>query len=241
MSEQAKWWCGMLIALMMGLYLGLVVPQPSVPTEPTQPETVPVFAAVTQEPAVEENLFAQPAETPGFAIEVLNVEVPQPKRVLIYHTHTYEAFAQADGDRYQETETWRTADSAHNMIRVGEELTVLLQALGLEVTHDTTAFEPPVLSTAYTRSLEMLEKRKAAGESYDLYIDLHRDAYVASYGGDNTVSIADTDVAKLMLLIGKGEGVTGQGYDVKPDWEKNLAISQAITDDLNEQASGLCR
>ena len=76
---------------------------------------------------------------------------------------------------------------------------------------------------------------------HDLCIDLHRDAYAASYGGSNTVSVGGTDVAKLMLLIGKGEGVTGQGYDVKPDWQANLAIAQAITDDLNQQADGLCR
>lgn len=241
MNERIRWWCGMMIAVMMGLYLGLMIPQPPAETKRAQPEAAPVFAAITEEPVVEENLFAQPAETPGFSIEVLNVDVPAPKRVLIYHTHTYEAFAQSEGNRYQETETWRTADSAHNMIRVGEELTSLLRSVGVEVVHDTTAFEPPVLSTAYTRSLAMLEKRIAAGETYDLYIDLHRDAYAASYGGSNTVSIGGVDTAKLMLLIGKGEGVTGQGYDVKPDWEKNLAIAQAITDDLNSQAEGLCR
>ena len=236
MNEQARWWCSMLMAVMMGMYLGLMIPSPAV--EPQQ-EAVAAFAV--QDAQVEENLFIRPAETPGFSIEVLNADIPKPKRVLIYHTHTYEAFAQVEGARYQETETWRTADSAHNMVRVGGELAALLRALGVQVTHDTTAFEPPVLSTAYTRSLAMLEKRIADGETYDLYIDLHRDAYTASYGGRNTVSIGGADVAKLMLLIGKGEGVTGQGYDVKPEWEKNLAVAQAITDDLNEQASGLCR
>lgn len=229
----------MLIALMMGLYLGLAIPDPSAKAPPPQPEAAAAFAV--QDVELEDNLFIQPAETPAFSIEVIQTEKPQPKRVLIYHSHTYEAFEQVEGNRYQETEQWRTADSAHNMIRVGEELTTLLRALGVEVVHDTTAFEPPVLSTAYTRSLAMLEKRTADGETYDLYIDLHRDAYSASYGGGNTVSIGGADVAKLMLLIGKGEGVTGQGYDVKPDWEKNLAIAQAITDDLNEQAEGICR
>ena len=239
MNEQARWWCGMLITLMVGLYLGLAIPDPSPETPPPQPEAAAAFAV--QDVELEENLFIQPAETPAFSIEVILTEKPQSKRVLIYHSHTYEAFEQVEGNRYQETEQWRTADSAHNMIRVGEELTTLLRALGVEVVHDTTAFEPPVLSTAYTRSLAMLEKRIADGETYDLYIDLHRDAYSASYGGGNTVSIGGADVAKLMLLIGKGEGVTGQGYDVKPDWEKNLAIAQAITDDLNEQAEGICR
>lgn len=243
MNERAKWWCGMMIALMMGLYMGLLIPEPAEPAEPAPkpPEAAAVFAAMQETPAPQENIFANPAETPGFAIEVLQMETPAVRRVLIYHTHTYEAFEQSGEKRYRETEKWRTADSEHNMIRVGEELAALLRSLGIEATHDTTAFEPPVLSTAYTRSLDMLERRAAAGERYDLYIDLHRDAYTASYGGSNTVSIGGTEVAKLMMLIGKGEGVTGQGYDEKPDWKANLTIAQAITDDLNQQAPGLCR
>ena len=107
--------------------------------------------------------------------------------------------------------------------------------------HDETAFEPPVLSSAYARSLEMLRSRQALGERYDLYIDLHRDAFIASYSGGNTVSLGGTEVAKLMLLIGKGEGATGQGFDEKPDWERNLAIAQQITHSLQDQHQALCR
>lgn len=126
--------------------------------------------------------------------------------MLIYHTHTYEAYEQTQDDPYEETEKWRTADSAHNVVRVGEELAALLRGLGVEVVHDVTAFEPPNLSSAYTRSLEMLEKRQAAGERYDLYIDLHRDAYAESQTGPNTVNAGGVEAAKLMLLIGKGRG-----------------------------------
>ena len=238
MNERSRWWCGLMIALMAGLYLGMLLPRQE---RAEQPEAVPVLATVQETLVPEENIFAQPVQMAEFAIEVLKTEHPAAKRVLIYHTHTYEAFEQDEKAPYQETEKWRTADSGHNMIRVGEELAALLEAVGVETVHDTTAFEPPVLSTAYARSLEMLEKRTAAGERYDLYIDLHRDAYSASYGGANTVSIGGTKVAKLMVLVGKGEGVTGQGYDVKPDWQANLAVAQAITDDLNQQANGLCR
>lgn len=195
----------------------------------------------------EENLFAiSPVETPkpdGFAIEVLGVgeaEAPK-KRVLIYHTHTYEAFRQAEDGRYQETETWRTADAEHNMLRVGRELAALLRSMDVEVVHDETAFEPPKLSSAYARSLDMLERRQAAGETYDLYIDLHRDAYIESQKGPNTVNVGGQEAARLMILIGRGEGATGQGYAEKPDWQANLAIAQTITDTLNAQAEGLCR
>ena len=75
----------------------------------------------------------------------------------------------------------------------------LLRSLGVEVVHDVTAFEPPSLSSAYTRSLEMLEKRQAAGERYDLYIDLHRDAYAESQTGPNTVNAGGVATSGLEM------------------------------------------
>lgn len=201
-----------------------------------EPEAAAVFAVA------EDNLFSPVEETQtGFSIEVLGVGQEPKKRVLIYHTHTYEAFAQVAEDPYQETEKWRSADSRHNMVRVGEELSALLRGLGVEAVHDVTAFEPPVLSSAYVRSLDMLRARKTAGEQYDLYIDLHRDAYIEGQKGPNTVDAGGEKAARLMVLIGKGEGQTGQGFDEKPNWEKNLAVAQAITDALNRQAEGMGR
>ena len=49
------------------------------------------------------------------------------------------------------------------------------------------------------------------------------------------------EAAKLMLLIGKGEGQTSEGFDQRPDWEANLTIAREVTDDLNAQVDGLCR
>lgn len=232
METGTRWMCGMLAALTTGFCVGV--------TAPRMPQQEPAAAVFSHQ--MEENLFAQTAPAAdGFTIEVLGTDrQTQPKRVLIYHSHTYEAYEQTD-ERYRETEKWRTADSAHNVVRVGEELAALLRSHGLEVVHDSTAFEPPTLSTAYTRSLQMLENRQAAGETYDLYIDLHRDAYAASSTGKNTVNAGGVETARLMLLVGKGEGQTGQGFDVKPDWPTNLAIAQRVTDALNDQAEGLCR
>lgn len=240
----------LLAAALVGTAAGL-----NLPTRMQGGGVVAAFSAFSGE--VTENLFAvsadpqatgSPADTPAppenadFVIRLLSAETETPrKRVLIYHTHTYEAYEQISDDPYEETEKWRTADNAHNVVRVGEELAALLRSLGVEVVHDVTAFEPPNLSSAYTRSLEMLEKRQAAGEQYDLYIDLHRDAYAESQTGPNTVNAGGVEAAKLMLLIGKGEGQTSEGFDQRPDWEANLAVAQAMTDDLNAQVDGLCR
>jgi hypothetical protein len=95
-------------------------------------------------------------------------------RILIYHTHTNEAYRKAPGDTYQETEAWRTADQSHSVVRVGEVLVELLEDRGFDVIHEVTNHEPPDLGTAYERSLKTIE---GYPKNFDLYIDLHRDAY----------------------------------------------------------------
>ena len=121
------------------------------------------------------------------------------------------------------------------MIRVGRELADRLREAGIEVAHDTSDYEMPRLSTAYSRSLEGVER--AAREGYDLYIDLHRDSY-SQGNGPNTVSVEGRDTARLLILIGKG---SGSGLDEKPDWERNLAAAQMISDCLNARQEQLCR
>lgn len=189
--------------------------------------------------------FSYTIETPEPVIDTsLRVEVVKNtqtpplagKRVLIYHSHTWEAFEQVEGNRYVETEKWRSKDNAFNMIAVGNALAAALEVQGCTVIHDETAFEPPDLSTAYQRSLQMLEERQEAGEQYDLYIDLHRDAIASSSTIKRTVNVAGEEIARFMVLVGKG-----QGYDAKPDWEANLAIAERLTDSMNRQVEGLCR
>ena len=129
----------LLAAVLLGTAAGL-----NLPARVRSGEVVAALSAWTDE--VSENLFAVsaapretdgPAATPappeeaGFVIRLLGAETETPrKRVLIYHTHTYEAYEQTQDDPYEETEKWRTADSAHNVVRVGEELAALLRGPG---------------------------------------------------------------------------------------------------------------
>ena len=124
---------------------------------------------------------------------------------------------------------------------MGEELKRCLTELGFEVVHDQTDFEPPTLSSAYTRSLEMLERRLQAGERYDYILDIHRDAYSGAYNGTNSIKVDGKSLAYVMMLVGKGTGATNSGFDERPDWPKNLALAQQLTDSLNAQAEGVCR
>lgn len=184
-----------------------------------------------------------PTEMPAMLqVEILREErdaSEQPaKRILIYHTHTYESYEKEAGAAYKETEKWRTTDDTYNVTAVGAALTSALTAIGYEVVHDRTAFEPPSHDTAYERSLDMLEQRAARGEQFDLYIDLHRDAIAAASTIKRTVNIGGEKVARFMIVVGKG---TTGGYEIKPDWEANLAIANRITKSLNDQCDSLAR
>lgn len=162
-------------------------------------------------------------------------------RVLLYHTHTWEAYEMTEEAQYTPTETWRTKDERHNVVRIGEELARCLEEQGFDVVHDRTAFEPPTLSSAYTRSLSMLEQRLAAGECYDYILDIHRDAYSGAYNGGNSMQFGGKQMAYVMMLVGKGTGATNSGFDERPDWPKNLDLAQRITDSMNEQILGIAR
>lgn len=208
------------------LDVDLTLPKPTTyKTQETEPEEVP-----TQE---------------DIEVEIVSREKAhdKPLRVLIYHTHTYEAFEPDFANQYKPTERWRTADPAFNIVRVGAELArILREEYGMEVVHDDTAFEPPNLDSAYQRSLEAIENYTARGETFDLYLDLHRDAYVEGRYASNTLQVNGESVARMMFLVGKGTGaLNGQAFSQKPNWEENFLRADIMTEAINASCENLCR
>ena len=193
----------------------------------------------TNEEAKAAVAFASNASVPTLQIEII-ADAPsaapqeRARTVLIYHTHTHEAYAQDSDDPYEAIETWRTIDEEHSVVRVGSALADALTKLGYKVTHDTTDHEQDALSSAYERSLVTLQ---GYDERFDLRIDLHRDAYVE--GLEEHFSDSEGErYAQVMLLVGRGDGYSGAD---RPPYEENLAFAQRLTNAINEQKHGLCR
>jgi len=165
-------------------------------------------------------------------------EAPTPRlrpSVLIYHTHTHEAYQPTEDSHYVESnDRWRTADEQYNVVRVGDALAEELQAQGIHVVHDVTDHEQSDFETAYERSLETLQQYE--GMDFELYIDLHRDAYGTDPEDAVTVSVGQKTMARLMLLVG-----TGENFSVKPDSAANYRFALELTDRVNNIAPGLCR
>jgi len=211
----------------------------------TQPGAAANAPAVETTPKTHET---EPEEVPSpndIEVEIVlrEPEHGAPLRVLIYHTHTYEAYEPDFEGQYKPTERWRTADRQYNVVRVGAELSrILREEYGMVVVHDDTAFEPPRLDNAYTRSLEAIENYTARGETFDLYLDIHRDAYAQGRFAENTVEVDGKPTARVMFLVGKGTGTyKGQAFAQLPSWEINLARARVMTDAINAQADKLCR
>ena len=157
--------------------------------------------------------------------------------VLLYHTHTFEAYQNTDG--YAETEKWRTRDGDHNITAVGAELARQLGQLGVNVCHDTTDCETPKLGTAYVRSLALLESLTRDNPEAVLAIDMHRDAKIQGDGQADTVTAPDgTQLARLMFVVGTAEK---GDFAEKPDWENNYKLALSLTNRLNEMVPGLAK
>lgn len=200
-------------------------------------------AEVPQQPATDIYFDVLPddikMEILGFADDApkdfhVGTEGPQ---ILLYHTHTTEAYRQVTGEEYVEAGAWRTADELHSIVAVGDELEKELESYGYTVIHDKTDHEPPSLKTAYDRSLTTMEKYKKKYPSLRVFIDVHRDAYGDEEAGKRDfITINGQECAKVMFVVG-----TGEKYSVKPNYESNYKLALAVTNKLEGIKKGFTR
>lgn len=198
-----------------------------------------------QEPSVIEEaaepVFAQKIDTPLEATyerigAIQSLRGAEPT-ILIYHTHTTEAYLQSAQNPYRETSAWRTNDNTKNVVAVGETLTRILETqYGFRVVHDVTDHEPPKLATSYDRSLVTMEAYHKKYPSIVLFIDLHRDAYQDASKPADYLIINGKETARMMFVVGKGDK-----YTDKPYFEVNYALAERITEYLNSIDPKLAR
>jgi len=175
-------------------------------------------------------------DAPPLDIRIVRPESPQSTgslSVLIYHTHTTEAFSRLPGETTSPND-WRSSDPASSIVALGVQMQKLLQTQGFNVMHALTDHEPPNLRTAYQRSILTMRAALEQGP-VDLFIDVHRDAYVETLHPVLTVDAGAAKAARMMFVVGTGEGTDGTQYDQKPDWRCNLALADAITLYVNKK------
>lgn len=147
----------------------------------------------------------------------LNTAVPE---VLIYHTHTSEAFGGVTSD---------SSDASTNVVGVGEALRKELEDnYGISVIHDTTNHSQSY-NGCYNRSRETVSRYLQKYGDFKLIIDLHRDsvenknAVTANCNGEN--------LAKIMFVNTRNSS----------RYDKNREITTELYNKANELFPGITR
>jgi len=154
----------------------------------------------------------------------LNLSQAEGPQVLIYHTHTTEAYTMDGTDIYTESDSSRTTDPNFNMIRVGEEMKKVFEEAGLTVIHDDTLYDYPVYTDAYSRSAKGVEAILEQYPSIQLVLDVHRDALAGADGTVyKTVAGSVADCAQVMMVVGSDAG--GLTHD---NWRQNLSLAVGL-------------
>lgn len=142
----------------------------------------------------------------------------QGPKILIFHTHSQETFADSI-----------PGDSSTSIVGIGEYLTQLLNAKGIETIHDTGVYDiingKLDRSNAYENAEASVRPILEANPSIEVAIDLHRDGVaeethlVTDIGGKQT--------AKIMFFNGLSRTRTNGDieYLYNPYIQDNLAFS----------------
>ncbi|MEA4921530.1 MAG: stage II sporulation protein P [Clostridiaceae bacterium] len=159
-------------------------------------------------------------------------------QVLIMHTHGTEAYTPTNENSYIPSDTNRTTDSNHNMLRVGQLICDILNENGIKTIHSETLNDYPSYSGSYTRALEDISAYVKANPSIKMVIDVHRDAMVSSSGTvyKAVANINGSQAAQLMLVCG-----TDAGGLVHNGWRDNLSFQLKLQEKLNSQYPGIMR
>lgn len=211
---------------------------------PFHENELPQLAAPTPDPGrdwapVEETLIQGGSQVAGFFVKDttnsgtdLEAELAEPSpvslrsdgsvEVLIYHTHTSEAYSRDfTGFYYTDMET-RTGDPDQSVAAVGEEIKKVLEEAGIGAVHDTTVNDT-LYNGSYARSWEVLQKNLAEHPGIQVTIDVHRDSMTTEAGTKYkpTAVINGKKAAQIMFLAGcDADGSWGDF----PNWRQNLRL-----------------
>lgn len=159
--------------------------------------------------------------------------------ILIYHTHTSEAYSQSYTGFYYTDMATRTEDPDQSVVAAGEALKQALEAQGFGVVHDTTVNDT-LYNGSYDRSWEVLQKNLAEYPALQVTIDVHRDSMTTDSGVKYkpTVTVNGRKAAQVMLIAGCD---ANGGWGDFPRWEENLRLALRVQQKLQQLYPGLAR
>lgn len=174
-----------------------------------------------------EQLNIEKLLTPDMTI---SKEAPGPQ-ILIYHTHSQEAFADSV-----------PGDASTTIVGAGEKLkTILEEQYGYSVLHHTGEYDVIDRDGAYGRSLPALEQLLSENPNIQVVIDLHRDG--VSDDRRLVTEVNGRTTAQFMFFNGlsRSKSTGDIEYLKNPYLEENLAFAFQMKVASDEYYPGLAR
>ncbi len=145
----------------------------------------------------------------------------EPPKVLIYHTHGTEGYAEEGKRSYASNALPRSTDITKNVVAVGKVLADTLNANGVPTLHCEIMHDQKSYNNSYTYSRQTVKDYLKQYPSIEYIFDVHRDALL----NDSTVYKVltydeSTPVAQIMLVVG-----TDAAGAVHPGWRENFAFA----------------
>ena len=171
----------------------------------------------------------------SLAFQIENNAEPQ---VLIFHTHTTEAYMSGYTGYYYTDTPSRTQNNTLNVTSTGEAIKKSLEEAGIVTIHDTKIHDLEY-NYSYSRSRETVQEYLLKYPSIKLTIDVHRDSMTTDEGlkYKPTTTVNGIKMAQVMLLAGSDPtGVLG--YE---NWENNLILNLKIQDKATQLYGDLMR
>ncbi len=171
--------------------------------------------------------------------EGLNFKISKGKpQVLIVHTHASEAFTPTDKSYYVPSDPDRTENTSFNVVRVGNEMTEVLNKAGIETLHDTTLHDYPSYNGSYKNCLATVSRYLSEYPSIKVVLDIHRDAMTTSDGTKLKVctTIEGKKTAQIMIVC----GTDANGLE-HPHWRENFKLALRFQAKMNEMYPTLAR
>ena len=208
---------------------------PAVPeTEPTCPPVLPAFTADDAALVTVRNIAGVSVDVGALLEQPLDWDLTGSQvSVLVLHTHATESYTPVHGETYEASADYRTLDTGHNLVSVGNLLESLLTQGGIGVVHEEELHDYPSYDGGYERARETIQSVLARESRIRLVLDLHRDAAVDEYGNQfsTACTVKGRNSAQIMLVVGVGH----------PAWQENMALAVKLTAQLEKMYPGITR
>ena len=172
--------------------------------------------------------------------------------VIIYHTHTMEAYCTTEADRYRVQKAYNeTKDNTRNVVAAGEWIRQSLSTRHITTLHDLTIHYEDrvngVWQDCYYFGVQTLQGLLQANTKAQLVMDIHRDG--VTNPSRDTIRYKTTvqdelgkEYAPIMFVVGLNYNASYEQDDkYNPHWKENFKLALLLMEKLEEKVPGITR